>query len=78
MDELAGGAREAAWPPIQLDLGLSYFQIGLLIGAPALLSGVLEPVLGLLADRSRRRLLVIAGGALFAASLLLTAASTRF
>jgi len=78
VDELAGGAREAAWPSIQRDIGLSYFQIGLLIGVPALLSGVLEPLLGLLAGSSRRRLLVIAGGALFAASLLLTAASTGF
>jgi FSR family fosmidomycin resistance protein-like MFS transporter len=78
VDELASGAREAAWPSIQHDLGLSYFQIGLLIGAPALLSGVLEPLLGLLAGPSRRRSLVIAGGALFAASLMLTAASTGF
>jgi FSR family fosmidomycin resistance protein-like MFS transporter len=78
VDELAGGAREAAWPSIQRNLGLSYFQIGLLIGAPALLSGVLEPLLGLLAGTSRRRLLVIAGGVLFVASLLLTAAGPGF
>jgi MFS transporter, FSR family, fosmidomycin resistance protein len=78
VDELAGGLREAAWPSLQGDLGLSYFQIGILIAAPAVLSGVLEPALGILADTARRRMLVIGGGILFAASLLVTAVSTSF
>lgn len=78
LDELAGGAREAAWPFLRQDLGLSYVQIGLLIGLPAILSGFLDPLVGLLSDLGRRRLLVIGGGILFAVSLFLTAASGSF
>ena len=78
LDELAGGAREAAWPFLRQDLGLSYVQVGLLLGLPAVLSGVLDPLVGVLSDLGRRRLLVVAGGVLFAASLFLTAASRDF
>ncbi len=70
--------REAAWPFLRQDLGLSYLQIGLLLGLPAILSGFLDPLVGVLSDLGRRRLLVIAGGALFAASLFLTAVSGSF
>ena len=78
LDELAGGAREAAWPFLRVDLGLSYVQIGLLLGLPAILSGFLDPLFGVLSDLGRRRLLVVAGGASFAVSLFLTAASGSF
>ncbi len=78
LDELAGGAREAAWPFLKGALGLSYLQIGFLLGLPALLSGVLEPLLGILADLGHRRLLVLAGDVVFCASLFLTAASGGF
>ena len=78
LDELVGGAREAAWPFLKQDLGLSYIQIGLLLGLPALLSGFLDPLVGVLSDMGRRRLLVVAGGTLFAVSLFLTAASGGF
>ena len=60
------------------ELGLSYLQVGLLLSAPAILSGVIEPILGIMADARRRRVLVLAGGALFVVSLLLTAASHGF
>jgi FSR family fosmidomycin resistance protein-like MFS transporter len=78
IDELVDGARQAAWPSIRQELGLTYIQIGLLHGIPAIVSGLFEPILGLLADVRRRRVLVLAGGALFALALFLTAASPGF
>jgi MFS transporter, FSR family, fosmidomycin resistance protein len=65
------GVREAAWPFIRTDLGLSYQQIGLLLAVPGLVSSLLEPALGILGDSGRRRSLVLAGGAGFALALLL-------
>lgn len=67
--------RQAAWPSIRHELGLSYFQIGLLLSVPTILSGMFEPILGIMADARRRRILVLAGGVLFGVSLFLTAAS---
>ena len=40
LDEFVFGAREAAWPLIRDDLGLTYAQIGLLLGPAALLVGL--------------------------------------
>ena len=77
-DELVGGIREAAWPSIRGQLGLSYVQIGLLLSIPTILSGLFEPMLGILSDIRRRRMLVLGGGALFCLSLLLTADSPGF
>jgi len=78
LDELVGGIREAAWPFIRQDLSLSYLQIGLLLSVPTILSGVFEPMLGILSDIRQRRILVLAGGLLFCVSLLLSAASPGF
>jgi MFS transporter, FSR family, fosmidomycin resistance protein len=78
LDELVDGVRQAAWPSIRQELGLSYFQIGLLLSVPTILSGMFEPILGIMADARRRRILVLAGGTLFGVSLLLTAASPGF
>ena len=51
------GAREAAWPLIRADLGLSYAQVGLLLGLPSVVSSIVEPFLGILGDIWRRRVL---------------------
>ncbi len=61
-DELAYGALGAALPAIRLDLGLSYAQIGLLLGAPGLVSSVVEPAILLLGHTNHRRRLIVAGG----------------
>jgi FSR family fosmidomycin resistance protein-like MFS transporter len=53
-------------------------QIGLLLSIPTILSGIFEPILGILADIRKRHLLVLAGGVLFGVSLFLTAASPGF
>jgi FSR family fosmidomycin resistance protein-like MFS transporter len=78
-DELADGTKGAALPLIRSDLGLSYAQIGLLIGIPLLVGSLLELPLGLVAGRGRRRhRLVLAGGAVFIGSLAAVAAAQSF
>jgi FSR family fosmidomycin resistance protein-like MFS transporter len=78
LDEFVYGAREAAWPLVRDDLGLSYTQIGLLLAAPNVVGNLVEPFLAVLGDVWRRRAIVLAGGAAFAAALLLTALSRSF
>jgi len=78
LDELVFGVREAAWPLIRTDLNLSYTQIGLLLGLPNLLSSVIEPVLGILADTWKRWVLVVGGGLCFAVAAFLTGLSPNF
>jgi len=78
LDEFIYGAREAAWPLIRADLGLSYVQIGVLLGLPGIISGLTEPVLGILGDVWKRRVLILGGGAVFALSLLLTGFSRTY
>jgi FSR family fosmidomycin resistance protein-like MFS transporter len=73
LDEFVYGAREAAWPLIRGELSLSYAQIGVLLGLPALVSSIVEPFLGVLGDVWRRRTLILGGGLAFALALLLTA-----
>jgi len=78
LDEFIYGAREAAWPLIRTDLGLTYVQIGILLGLPGIVSGLTEPALGILGDVWKRRVLVLGGGAVFALSLLLTGLSRTY
>lgn len=78
LDELVFGVREAAWPLIRDDLALSYTQIGLLLGLPNLLSAIVEPVLGVLADTWKRWVLVVGGGLCFALAAFLTGLSPNF
>jgi FSR family fosmidomycin resistance protein-like MFS transporter len=77
-DELVYGAREAAWPLIRGDLGLSYAQIGLALSLPGLASILIEPLLGILGDTGRRRALVLGGGVAFTLALALSAAAPNF
>ncbi len=78
LDEFVFGAREAAWPLIRTDLGLSYAQVGLLLGLPNVIGNLVEPLLGLLGDAGQRRVLILGGGIVFTAALLLTALSAGF
>lgn len=70
--------REAAWPLIRRDLGLDYVAIGVLITVPDVVGSLVQPVLGLLGDTGRRRTVVLVGGGVFAASLVLIAAANGF
>jgi FSR family fosmidomycin resistance protein-like MFS transporter len=78
LDELVYGLLGAAWPLIRNDLGLTYAQIGLLVGFPLILGNVIEPALGLLGDLGRRKRIVLAGGLCFALALTLIGCSNSF
>lgn len=78
LDELVFGVREASWPLMRDDLGLTYVQVGLLLSLPGFIANFIEPALGILADTGRRRALVLGGGVAFLVSLLLTAWSASF
>jgi FSR family fosmidomycin resistance protein-like MFS transporter len=78
LDELVGSVHNTAWPLIRSDLGLTYAQIGALVGLPAVLGCLLEPAIGLLGDLGRRKNLILAGGFFFILSLLLTGASAGY
>ena len=78
LDELVFGVNQAAWPLIRTDLRLSYLQIGLLLSVPGLVAAILEPLLGILGDVWKRRLLILGGGIVFALACLLTGLSTGF
>ena len=78
LDEFVYGAREAAWPLIRTDLGLTYAQIGILLGVPGIVSSLVEPFLGVLGDTWKRRALILGGGVVFSLSLLLTGLSQGF
>ena len=68
----------AARPSLRADLGLSYAQIGILLGLPAALNTLLEPALMLLGDTPWRKHLVIAGGLGMALSAALVAGAHSF
>lgn len=72
------GAREAAWPLIRGELGLSYAQVGLLLAVPNLVSALAEPAVGILGDLWRRRVLIVSGGFAFAGALVGVVASHSF
>ncbi|MCC7354430.1 MAG: MFS transporter [Anaerolineae bacterium] len=78
LDEFVFGAREAAWPLIRDDLGLGYAQVGILLGLPNVISSLIEPFLGILGDIWKRRVLILGGGVVFMAALLLTALSQDY
>jgi len=79
VDELVDGTKSAALPLIRQGLGLSYGQVGLLTSVPLLLGSLLELPLGVLAGQGRRRrVAVLAGGAVFILALAGAAAARSF
>jgi FSR family fosmidomycin resistance protein-like MFS transporter len=78
LDELVYGVHSTVLPLIQEDLGLSYEQLGYLIGVPTLVANFIEPALGILGDVWRRRAIVLAGGVMYAFGLLLAGVSQSF
>jgi MFS transporter, FSR family, fosmidomycin resistance protein len=53
-------------------------QIGLLLSVPGIIASLIEPVLGILADVWKRRVLILGGGVCFALGCLMTALSGSF
>jgi FSR family fosmidomycin resistance protein-like MFS transporter len=78
LDELVFGARETAWPLIRDDLQLSYLQVGLVLGIPGIVSSVFEPIIGILGDVWKRRVLILGGGFIYTLALVLMALSQNF
>jgi FSR family fosmidomycin resistance protein-like MFS transporter len=78
IDELIFGVTDAAWPLIRTDLHLNYIQIGLALSLPGIIGNMVEPILGILGDVWKRRVLILGGGVLFTLSCLLTAVSHNF
>ena len=69
---------EAAWPLIRDDLSLTYLQIGLLLSIPRVWGSVAGVAIGILGDVWNRRAIIIGGGVVFVASLLLVSGSVSF
>jgi FSR family fosmidomycin resistance protein-like MFS transporter len=65
-------------PAIRDDLSLTYAQIGALLAVPNVVSGVVEPFLGVLGDFWRRAVVVAGGGVAYAAALAAVAASQSY
>lgn len=72
-DELNFGLEGAALPVIRDDYGLTYAQIGLLLGAPHLFATLIEPFIMLLGDTRLRKTLILSGGLAITLALLMIA-----
>ncbi len=69
-DELNYGIGNAALPAIRTDLGITYLQVGLLLGLPGILNTFIEPVLMLLGDTRFRKHIMLGGGLAIILSLV--------
>lgn len=77
-DELNYGIGNAALPAIRADLGLTYVQVGLLLGLPGIINTLIEPVLMLLGDTRYRKQIMLAGGMAILLSLVAIASTHYF
>jgi MFS transporter, FSR family, fosmidomycin resistance protein len=79
LDEFITMADVVALPVIRDEFGLSYEQIGVLLTLPALLANLIfEPIIGVLADIWKRRVLILGGGVGFLLGTLLIAAGQSY
>ena len=72
------GTLGAAWPLVRDDLGLTYAEIGLALAIPGFVGSALDPLIGVLGDTGRRRVVMVFGGVAFAGSAALVSASVGF
>ncbi len=77
-DELNYGVGNAALPAIRSDFGISYVQVGLLLGLPGILNTFIEPVLMLLGDTRFRKHIMLGGGVAIILSLVAIASTRSF
>jgi FSR family fosmidomycin resistance protein-like MFS transporter len=77
-DELAYGAEGAVLPALRDSLGLTYAQIGLLMGLPAVVGTAVEFFIMLLGDTRLRKWLVVGGGFTIVLASLLMAGAQAF
>lgn len=78
LDEFVFGMSEAAWPLIREEFALTYVQIGLIQTIPRWVGNIAEPLLGILGDVWRRRVIMVIGGLCFGVSLFGMIASRSF
>jgi FSR family fosmidomycin resistance protein-like MFS transporter len=77
-DELNYSIGNAALPPLRTDLGLTYIQVGLLLGVPGIINTFIEPMLMLLGDTRFRKHIMLGGGLAIALSLAAIATTHSF
>lgn len=77
-DELNYSVGNAALPALRTDLGLTYVQVGLLLGMPGIINTFIEPVLMLLGDTRYRKHIMLGGGIAIAVSLIAIAYTRSF
>jgi len=77
-DELGYSLATVALPFVRNDLGLTYGQVGLLLGLPILVATLIEPFVLLLGDTPVGTRVVVAGGMVLAAATLLAGLSSTF
>ncbi len=78
VDEFAYGTLEAARPLIRDAFALNYVQVSLITTVPVVVATFVEPLFGLFADTSRRRLMIVGGGICFGLGLVIQGVSTSF
>jgi FSR family fosmidomycin resistance protein-like MFS transporter len=77
-DELNYSVGNAALPALRTDLGLTYVQVGLLLGLPSMINTFIEPILMLFGDTRYRKHIMIGGGLAISLSLLIIALTQSF
>lgn len=77
-DELNYGIGNAALPAIRADLGISYVQVGLLLGLPGIINTAIEPLLMLIGDTRYRKHIILGGGVAIILSLAAIAGTHSF
>lgn len=78
IDEMVYGIGGAVMPSLRDEFSLTYTQVGTFLAVPYIINTFLEPAIMLLGDTRYRKLLVVAGGFLFAAAAALFGAAWTF
>lgn len=78
MDEFLYSGLEVARPLIRDTFALDYVQLGLITTIPILIAILIEPVIGILADTGKRRLVMLIGGICFGWGMILQGLAPNF
>jgi len=77
-DELTWTLAAVATPFMRDEFGLTYSQVGLLLGLPILLSSLIEPIVLLLGDTPLRSRVMLGGGLLMGGAIALAGGADTF
>ncbi|MCA9913817.1 MAG: MFS transporter [Anaerolineae bacterium] len=78
LDEFAYSGLEAARPLIRDSFLLNYVEVGLITTLPVLIAIVIEPIIGLYANSSKRQTLMVWGTVAFGIGLILQGVASSF